>query len=329
MIGLTPFEVGLAGMGGISARFGEMRNGCPHKGLDIRSSGTPTPFTAGIFGKVVFVGGAYGTVAVRPRDGSATWVQYLHCSDTSVVVGDDVYPWTVLGKTGDTAPPGTNISGIHLHIQVQVPGSGQTCWATSSGNPRNFADPQTYATRNFIDGTWSTTRHYSAPGGQFVETDELRIFSSEIKGVSFFHTRRRELTILQTGCKLTAEFAWVPRITGFSGNKVLFSAPAGTASLTQDTCGLNWKPSADAGSGDLELLDDNRLRYMSYNMQRVGLSRVDLSSVGQHEFCDEISEQSFTDGSLDPYENQQDQVLRMKSISDLDWLNGVATDEVF
>ncbi|WP_082029520.1 M23 family metallopeptidase [Tateyamaria sp. ANG-S1] len=329
MIGLTPFEVGLAGMGGISARFGEMRDGCPHKGLDIRSSGVATPFTAGIFGKVVFVGGAYGTVAVAPRDGSATWIQYLHCSETSVVAGDDVYPWTVLGKTGDTAPPGTDISGIHLHLQVQVPGAGQTCWATSSGNPRNFVDPQTHATKNFIDGTWSVTRQYSAPGGRFVETDELKIFSSEIIGVAFFHTRRRELTILQTGCRIVAEFMWVPRITAFSGNKVLFSAPAGSTSIIQDTCGLNWKPSADPGSGDLELIDDNRLRYMSYTMNRAESVSEGQVNGGLHHFVASISPQFFTDGSLDSCNAKQFKPFELDTGVDEDWISGVAAGECF
>src|SRR5437867_1921699 len=106
-MGFSPEVVSLFGER-ISGVFGEPRpNGCPHKGMDITSSGVPTLFTPGVFGRVAApVGGDWGTITVEPYSHPTTRIQYLHCSSIAVGLGDIVAPWSLIGATGATAPPG-------------------------------------------------------------------------------------------------------------------------------------------------------------------------------------------------------------------------------
>jgi hypothetical protein len=158
-MGFSPDTVGLSGET-VSGTFEEPRpDGCPHRGLDITSSQTPKPFQAGIYGVVIPpINTAFGTIAVRPFGDLSAIVQYLHCSTSKVGIGDSVAPWTVLGTTGETAPPGTGITGIHLHIQVILPGTPRhSCW------DRNYVDPASWESHFSIAGTWAT--RVSGAGG--------------------------------------------------------------------------------------------------------------------------------------------------------------------
>ncbi|TCC92190.1 M23 family metallopeptidase [Pedobacter frigiditerrae] len=138
------FTVAKVGLDKITAPFGEDREGCPHKGTDFGSSGKEKPFKAGVKGKVVEpLGGDWGTIAVKPAHDSTVTIQYLHCSSISVKVGAEVTKDTVLGKTGKKVPAGTDISGIHLHLQVfKNEAPDYACWGTG----RNFIDPETWDT---------------------------------------------------------------------------------------------------------------------------------------------------------------------------------------
>jgi hypothetical protein len=138
-MGFSPTLVGLTGER-VNHPFLEPRGDCPHRGIDITSSGTHKNFCAGIFGRVVPpLHTGWGTIAVNPFHDVQAIVQFLHSSSIAVSIGEFVAPWTILGRTGDTAPPGSGVSGIHLHVQVVRPGTpAQECW------DRNYVDPETW-----------------------------------------------------------------------------------------------------------------------------------------------------------------------------------------
>lgn len=108
----------------ITARFGQqssMWSSGAHTGLDFAGpSGTEIVSVAG--GTVTSAGyeGSYGnrTVITLP-DG--TKISYCHQSSFVVKAGDQVQPGQPIGYTGSTG----NVTGPHLHLEVELPGSGQ------------------------------------------------------------------------------------------------------------------------------------------------------------------------------------------------------------
>jgi hypothetical protein len=170
----------------VSGRFEESRSsGCPHRGLDISSSGVPKPFIAGIYGTVVEpINTGYGTIAVQPFGDATSVVQYLHCSSSRVNIGDVVAPWTVLGTTGDKAPPGTDIHGIHLHIQVISPGKPKhSCWN------RNYVDPGAWTPHFAFAGKWSGRLSNAAGTSDvdvFINGDTLSSTGNAVNLLSYY-----------------------------------------------------------------------------------------------------------------------------------------------
>lgn len=106
--------------GRLTGKWNEPRDQGPHKGIDIAP---PEPrqkevkVYAGIEGKVVFVGGQYGTVTIETSDGYT--VQYLHFEKFEVGKGERVTPDTILGEMGGRGPEGPSEFSIHVHIQVK------------------------------------------------------------------------------------------------------------------------------------------------------------------------------------------------------------------
>lgn len=139
------FTMGKLGLVNVTAKFGEPRDGCPHKGTDFGSSGVEKDFKAGINGKVVDpLGGDWGTITIKPDHDSTSTVQYLHCSSIAVKVGDKVTRNQVIGKTGKKVPTGSPVTGIHLHLQVfKEEDPEYACWGTTK---RNFYDPEKWDT---------------------------------------------------------------------------------------------------------------------------------------------------------------------------------------
>jgi hypothetical protein len=150
-MGFNPSLVGLAGER-VSGTFMEPRpGGCPHKGLDISSSGTQKRYAAGIYGKVILPDPNFSqwcTIAIQPFNDPTATVQYWHSSSSLVAPGDTVAPWSFLGTTGNCSP--TPVP-IHLHIQV--------CFARPPHYPcwggRDFVDPATWDTTSMLLGPWS------------------------------------------------------------------------------------------------------------------------------------------------------------------------------
>jgi murein DD-endopeptidase MepM/ murein hydrolase activator NlpD len=110
--------------GVVTSEFG-IRNGRPHKGIDISAS-VGEPIYAALDGKVAYVGTqrGYGNVIILEHDNYIMTV-YAHNESNLVRLGETVkkgQPIGTLGKTGST-------SGPHLHFEYRVRGRAI--------NPRN------------------------------------------------------------------------------------------------------------------------------------------------------------------------------------------------
>jgi murein DD-endopeptidase MepM/ murein hydrolase activator NlpD len=95
-----------------------LRNGRPHKGIDIGAK-NGTPIYAVLDGKVVFAGtqGAYGNVIVIEHPEFVMTV-YAHNEKNLVAVGDKVTKGQQIATVGSTG----NAIGSHLHFEYRVKG---------------------------------------------------------------------------------------------------------------------------------------------------------------------------------------------------------------
>ncbi len=95
-----------------------IRNGRPHKGIDIGAK-NGTPIYAVLDGTVVFSGyqGAYGNVIVIEHPDFVMTV-YAHNEQNLVGVGDTVTKGQMIGTVGATG----NASGPHLHFEYRIKG---------------------------------------------------------------------------------------------------------------------------------------------------------------------------------------------------------------
>ncbi len=114
----------LPAKGVVTSEFG-IRNGRPHKGIDISAS-VGEPIYAALDGKVAYVGTqrGYGNVIILEHDNYVMTV-YAHNESNLVRLGETVkkgQPIGTLGKTGNTTGP-------HLHFEYRVRGKAI--------NPRN------------------------------------------------------------------------------------------------------------------------------------------------------------------------------------------------
>lgn len=107
----------------LSARFGQQSSlwsSGAHTGLDFAGpSGTKIVSVAA--GTVTSAGydGSYGNrTVITLADG--TEISYSHQSSVVVKAGDRVQPGQLIGYTGATG----NVTGPHLHLEVEPPGSG-------------------------------------------------------------------------------------------------------------------------------------------------------------------------------------------------------------
>jgi len=103
--------------GEVTSEFG-LRNGRPHKGIDI-SSDKGNPIYAALAGKVVYSGSqrGYGNVIILEHDNSVMTV-YAHNEANLVRLGESIskgQPIATVGQTGTA-------SGPHLHFEYRVKG---------------------------------------------------------------------------------------------------------------------------------------------------------------------------------------------------------------
>ncbi|MEO0774516.1 MAG: hypothetical protein AAFZ04_15205 [Pseudomonadota bacterium] len=246
-MGFTPSSLDLQGER-VSEAFGTIRaNGCPHKGIDVTSSRKPKTFSAGVFGVVgAPVGGKWGTVTVHPLHARSDRIQYLHCSSIIVQTGQNVVPWSVLGTTGDVAPPDSGITGIHLHLQVQKPGAGRACW-----NNRLFVDPATYPTPDMFRGTWRN-QYANQQGPLYVEYENtLNISSSATIGEA--GTAQMVARASASGCTWVFRFRWKLFVTARNLNGTLSVATRNGTQNRPVACGIPGGWTAQDGTADLRL----------------------------------------------------------------------------
>lgn len=103
--------------GKVLSEFG-IRNGRPHKGIDIGAK-AGTPIYAVLSGTVVFAGyqGAYGNVIVLEHPDFVMTV-YSHNEQNLVNVGDTVNQGQQIATVGSTG----NATGAHLHFEYRIKG---------------------------------------------------------------------------------------------------------------------------------------------------------------------------------------------------------------
>jgi murein DD-endopeptidase MepM/ murein hydrolase activator NlpD len=260
--GFTVDVVGLPGER-VTDVFGTLRDGCPHKGVDYSSSQRPMDFQAGIYGTVVEPEeSGWGTVAVVPHDNPDFKVQYLHTSSRYVAVGDVVQPWTILGATGDTAPPGTGITGIHLHLQVQAVNapSSHACW---SG--REFVDPASWTIRNPLVGTWVSNSSETIKGVTIEDTKQMRIDGDAINSPITGDGLAVAVTTSASGKLYRAEEKthWNARVIGQQKHTMLVEAPAGTCSTTVNGAPAPWQCHANPSVFEIRMLSADKLQAIS------------------------------------------------------------------
>ena len=104
-------------VGKVLSEYG-LRNGKPHKGIDIGAK-HGTPIYAVLDGTVVYSGvqGAYGNVVVLEHPDFVMTV-YAHNEKNLVKVGDKVEKAQQIAMTGSTG----NASGSHLHFEYRIKG---------------------------------------------------------------------------------------------------------------------------------------------------------------------------------------------------------------
>ncbi len=103
--------------GTVTSEFG-MRNGRPHKGIDIAAS-TGEPIYAALDGKVVFAGTqrGYGNVIILEHDDYVMTV-YAHNEANLVRLGDNVKRGQPIASVGQTG----TATGPHLHFEYRLKG---------------------------------------------------------------------------------------------------------------------------------------------------------------------------------------------------------------
>ena len=262
----TGFNVDVVGLTGErrTSAFGVMRKGCPHKGVDYSSSQRPKDFTAGLYGKVVEPEeSGYATIAVLPFNASGYTVQYLHTSAKYVAVGDIVQPWTIIGATGDTAPPTNPADGIHLHLQIQsmLATPSQTCW-----NGREFVDPETWNISNPLIGAWRNSSTDVVQGVTIEQISTLQLFGDNT-GSRVVGEMGRKLQYVspRTGTLYTvdSQFKWPGQVVGRQKHSLQIELFAGT-------CAIIMTPSRPAtctalpAHGDLQLQASNTLTSFNF-----------------------------------------------------------------
>ncbi|MBD8878719.1 M23 family metallopeptidase [Roseibium polysiphoniae] len=243
----SPVSVDLKGER-ISSKFGEMRDGCPHKGIDITSSKQKQIFTAGVFGTVGRPTGTgdWGTITVHPLHAPSDRIQYLHCSSIAVSPGQRVVPWSVLGTTGDTAPPNTGITGIHLHLHVETSGTGPSCW-----KDRFFVDPEKYPTPDAFRGQWRN-QYSQQQGPLYVEYDNTLVIQNSLtKGRAGF--ARATVKASAQGCTWVFHFGWELNVVAHELNGTLGVTSRNGTQNRPVSCGITGGWQAVDGEGHLKL----------------------------------------------------------------------------
>ncbi len=110
----------------VTGNYNEPRGKGTHGGVDFNYRGGQTGINltnptvhSPVDGTVVFVGGNYGTVAIRDANGNLH--QILHTNSQLVQPGQKISTGNPIGTMGGTGPKGANQYAHHVHYQIKDP----------------------------------------------------------------------------------------------------------------------------------------------------------------------------------------------------------------
>jgi hypothetical protein len=208
-------------------------------------------------------GGEWGTITVSPFSSPSTRIQYLHCWQIDAQVGWPVAPWTMIGYTGDKAPDGSGITGIHSHIQVQEPGEGLECW-----QKRNFVDPATWPIADSMAGTWVFRNSGREGYMSWTLENRWRIPSSAVGAnivIEVDITHRHD-----SGCTWPLHAVWPNvRVTGHSERGIITETGVGTCQGAV-ACNYSLQCQAPNGIDRCDLIGPNDLLIGASTWHRSG-----------------------------------------------------------
>lgn len=255
--GFGPDVVGLKGFP-ITAEYGKVRDdGCRHSGMDIDSGGVPRPYTAGIYGKVVYTGvGREKIIGIVPFSDPTLTVRYLHSPESSykVSAGDVVAPWTVLADTGNEG----RSRGIHVHVDVVAPGPSPYpgCWRN------NYINPAKVVRDNTLSGTW----YWDGPASQSeVHWQEIHLNMSEGTGSGY---RLFKTSVSRRYCDILKSSSYHATLNGNKDATFMFTYQPGKCTINQEGCA--GAPRARCivvdtpGSYPMKLVNENTLEVGNY-----------------------------------------------------------------
>lgn len=108
----------------ITSDFGENRVSGPHGGVDFNYQGgqsginlTNPAINSPIGGTVIFVGGQYGTIKIKDKQGNSH--EILHTNSQHVRIGQQVSAGDVIGTMGGSGPNGPDQYPQHVHYQMK------------------------------------------------------------------------------------------------------------------------------------------------------------------------------------------------------------------
>ena len=127
----------------VTSIFWEMRNGVPHRGVDLDPSGSQNyPLYSILDGYVLdkgYTNSAGNYIIIKGNDVQGTATRMLHLKDPALLnVGDPVSKYQLIGYEGDTG----EAQGIHLHLEMKYLGSS-TVWVTTNVRS-DYIDPCQY-----------------------------------------------------------------------------------------------------------------------------------------------------------------------------------------
>ena len=299
-MGFSPTLLGLGGER-ITSPYGASRPSSKtkyHIGIDVSSSGKARSFRAGVYGTVVEpIGGEYGTITVVPFHNQQSAVQYLHCSTINVKLRQKVAPWTVLGRTGTSAPADSGVTGYHLHLHVIELGKPQRpTW------PLNYVDPTIWSIGNPLIGQWISKRAFPKRGFWRDKTEKWTI-TDDTRGSAIEYESEIYDRIYGSNCVYRSEHQTRGEITSRSADYLEVHFPKGNCKISTD-CDKKLPCSNSPTSGKIYLLGAGKLRAkVSGGRFWYDLKKVKVRNLNDLESAIGIGKMAIAEVSLDTLED--------------------------
>lgn len=136
----------------VTSIFWEMRQGTPHRGVDLDPSGSQNyPIYSILDGYVLdkgYTNSAGNYIIIKENSIVGTATRMLHLKDPAIPnIGESVSKYQLIGYEGDTG----EAQGIHLHLEMKEMGASTT-WVTTN-NRSDYLDPCQYLGFPNVQGT--------------------------------------------------------------------------------------------------------------------------------------------------------------------------------